>query len=95
LANFLLLNLKFLPEGALFMPACPSKQRHIGKPLKEFFFPAFEVNPNLCPVNAIKVYNKKLSMLGNQKVPFSSQLSLTTTQLQQLQLPDRLIQSWH
>ena len=47
LANFLLSNLKYLPEGAMVMPACPSKQSRIGRPLKEFFFPVFEPNCNL------------------------------------------------
>jgi len=70
LANFLLPNLKFLPEGALFMPACPSKQSRIGKPLKEFFFPAFEVNPNLCPVNAIKVYTKRTERVRKSEGSF-------------------------
>ena len=70
LANFLLPNLKYLPEGALFMPACPSKQSRIGKPLKEFFFPAFEVNPNLCPANAIKIYSKRTECIRKSESLF-------------------------
>ena len=38
----------------MFMPACPSKQSH--KTVKELYFPAFESNSNLCPVNVLKVY---------------------------------------
>ena len=56
MANFLLSNLKSLPEGVMVMPACPTKKSHIGKPLKEFFFLAFESNSNFCPANILKMY---------------------------------------
>ena len=59
LANFLLTNLKYLPEGATVMPVYPSKQSRIGKPLKEFFFPAFESNSNLCPADTLKVHVRR------------------------------------
>ena len=56
LSNFFLSSLKYLPEDAMIMPACPSKQSRVGKSRKEFFFPAFESNSNLCPANALRVY---------------------------------------
>ena len=70
LANFLLPNLKYLPEGAIFMPTCTSKQSRVGKSLKEFFFPAFEANSNLCPVNGLKVYAKRTEPVRKSRSPF-------------------------
>ena len=60
LASLLVTNLKFLPEGAVFSPSCPSKQSRANKAMKDFFFPMFTPNSNLCPVNAIRVYIKRV-----------------------------------
>ena len=38
------------------MPNKLAKQNHAGRPGKEFFFPSFPDNPNLCPVNTLKAY---------------------------------------
>ena len=75
LGNFLLSNLRYLPEGVMVMPACPSKQSRIGKPLKEFFFPAFEYNSNLYPANALKVYVERTESIRKTE----NSLLLTTT----------------
>ena len=63
LANFLLPNLKYLPEGVMV------------KPLKEFFFPAFESNSNLCPANVLKVYVERTQSIRKTE----NSLFLTTT----------------
>ena len=47
----------------MVMPACPLKQSRIGNPLKEFFFPAFESNSNLCPANVLKVYVERIQSI--------------------------------
>ena len=39
---------KSSPEGFAFLPTSLSKQFKQGKPMKEFFFPRFEENLDLC-----------------------------------------------
>jgi len=51
LAGLALTNLKYIPEGEVFSSKNLAKQSHAGRPGKEFFFPSFPDNPNLCPVN--------------------------------------------
>ena len=46
----------FRPEGVVFLPAALAKQSAQGKPLKEYFFPSFPNNPQLCPVETLKQY---------------------------------------
>ena len=46
----------FRPEGVVFLPAALAKQSAQGKPLKEYFFPSFPDNSQLCPVETLKQY---------------------------------------
>ena len=46
----------FRPEGVVFLPAALAKQSAQGKPLKEYFFPSFPDNSQLCPVKTLKQY---------------------------------------
>ena len=41
-----------------------------GNHLRNIFFPAFEANSNLCPVNAIKVYTKRTESIRKAQDPF-------------------------
>ena len=70
LAGLSLPNLKFLLERAVFIPSCPSKQSHANKALKEFFFPSFTPNCNLCPVNAIRLYIKRVKTFRKSETSF-------------------------
>ena len=63
LANFQLPNVRYLPEGMIITPSHLSKQSRIGKPVKDFFFPAFAINSNLCPVNTMKAYIERTNSL--------------------------------
>ena len=63
LASFQLSNIRYLPEGVIITPSHLSKQSRMGKSVKDFFFPAFTVNPNLCPVNTVKAYIERTSSL--------------------------------
>ena len=51
------------------------KQSCVGKSLKEFFFPAFESNSNLCPANALRVYVDRTSSIRKSE----TSLFLTST----------------
>ena len=48
---------QFRPEGVVFLPATLAKQSaQEGKPLKEYFFPSFPHNSELCPVETLRRY---------------------------------------
>ena len=44
----------YRPEGVVFLPAALAKQSSQGRVLKEFFFPSFPHNINLCPVATLR-----------------------------------------
>ena len=64
---------QFLPEGIAFSPSGLSKQSRPGRVLREFFFPAFTQNGNLCPVQALRAYETRTNRLRS-----SSQLLIST-----------------
>ena len=45
---------QYKPEGVVFLPA--AKQSSQGRVLKEFFFPSFPHNTNLCPAATLRQY---------------------------------------
>ena len=63
---------KSSPEGFAFLPTSLSKQSRQGKPVKEFFFPRFEENLDLCPVQALELYISKTKSLTTQSLLFIS-----------------------
>lgn len=55
--------LRSSPEGVTFMPLIPAKQTKAGKVPQGFFFPKFEENPLLCPVETLNSYMKRTEPL--------------------------------
>ena len=51
------------PGGVTFMPSKPAKQTKAGKIGQGYFFPKFEQNPLLCPVDAVSSYMDRTSPL--------------------------------
>ena len=47
---------RFNPEGVTFLPATLAKQSRQGKTLREYFFPSFLHNRELCPVTTLQKY---------------------------------------
>ena len=47
---------RYMPEGVTFLPATLAKQSSQGRVLREFFFPLFPLNTNLCPVETLWQY---------------------------------------
>ena len=64
---------QYLPEGVAFSPSGLSKQSRPGRVLREFFFPAFTQDGNLCPVQALRAYETRTNGLRS-----SSQLLIST-----------------
>jgi len=56
LASLQLDRRRFKPEGVEFLPSSLAKQSSQGRVLREFFFPSFPHNPNLCPVETLRHY---------------------------------------
>ena len=56
LANLDFNSIKFTPEGAFVSPLKPPKQCHPGKAIKDYFFPIFPDNSNICPVATLQCY---------------------------------------
>ena len=68
LAGLSLASLRYIPEGAVFSADKLAKQSFAGRPIKDFFFPSFPDNPNLCPVNTLKVYIERTKVKrGSEK----------------------------
>ena len=65
LAELDLNHRSFLPEGVLFTPVHLSKQSCPSHNRVKFFFPAFKDNKNLCPVETLKVYERKTFTFRN------------------------------
>ena len=78
LANLDHLSLKFSPEGASVLPLTPPKQCRIGKPIKEYFFPSFTSNINICPASTLQLYHKITSKLRSSEKTTPSPLFLTS-----------------
>ena len=45
---------RYKPEGVEFLPSTLAKQSSQGRTLREFFFPSFPHNKNLCPVETLR-----------------------------------------
>ena len=61
------------PEGAVFTPTALAKQSRPGRDIKEFFFPKFTENENLCPVKSLSFYiEKTVNLRGNNEQLFIS-----------------------
>ena len=56
----------FVPEGVVFTPVHLSKQSCPSHSNVMFFFPAFKDDKNLCPVETLKVYERKTSAFRNK-----------------------------
>ena len=58
------------PEGMIFTPALLAKQSRPGKTLKNFFFPRFAENTQLCPVHSLTLYIERTRQLrgSNQQL---------------------------
>ena len=63
-----ILALKSSPEGFAFFQTNLFKQSRQGKPIKEFFLPKFEANPDLCPVHPLEQYMYKTKTLRTQSL---------------------------
>jgi len=61
LAELDLNHRSFVPEGVVFTPVHLSKQSYPSHSNVKFFFPAFKDDKNLCPVEILKVYERKTS----------------------------------
>ena len=66
---------QYLPEGVAFSPSGLSKQSRPGRLLREFFFPAFTQDGNLCPVQVLREYELETKTGGLRS---SSQLLIST-----------------
>ena len=65
LAELDLNHRSFLPEGVLFTPVHLSKQSRPSHNRVKFFFPAFKDDKNLCPVETLKVNERKTFTFRN------------------------------
>jgi len=45
---------RYKPEGVEFLPSTLAKQSSQGRTLRQFFFPSFPHNKNLCPVETLR-----------------------------------------
>ena len=54
---------RYMPEGVAFLPAALAKQSSQGRSLREFFFPSFTLNTNLCPVETLRQYEAATATL--------------------------------
>ena len=63
------------PEGVSFRPSKPPKQTKAGKPSQDFFFPKFEENHRLCPVQTLHCYLERTAPFRLQ--PVKNQLFLS------------------
>ena len=63
LANLSFKSLSFSPEGVSVAPLVPPKQCQPGTAIKEYFFPSFSDNNNICPVTTLQYYCKKTQKL--------------------------------
>ena len=59
LSNLDIKGRQYRPEGVAFLPHTLAKQSRQGKPIKEFFFPSFPDDPDLCPVMTLKAYEER------------------------------------
>ena len=59
LASFSFQSLAFSPEGVSISPLAPPKQCQPGRAIKEYFFPLFPENNNICPVATLQLYCDK------------------------------------
>uniref|UniRef100_A0A1X7VRX6 Tyr recombinase domain-containing protein n=1 Tax=Amphimedon queenslandica TaxID=400682 RepID=A0A1X7VRX6_AMPQE len=60
-------------NGVSFLPSVLAKQSRQGKPIEPFYFPAFQANTTLCPVNTLDTYlDKTKQMRGNENRLFIS-----------------------
>ena len=49
-------SFRLTPEGAVLLPLTPPKQCRAGNPMKEYFFPMFKENTNICPASVLELY---------------------------------------
>ena len=49
-------SIRFSPEGVRVLPIAPPKQARAGNAIKDYFFPQFEQNINICPVTTLRKY---------------------------------------
>ena len=59
LAELDLNNRSYIPEGVVFQPSHLSKQSRPSHHNINFFFPKFEEDKCLCPVEALRVYEER------------------------------------
>ena len=68
LANLSFQSLSFSPEGITAYPLMPPKQSQPGKAIKEYFFPLFLDNSNICLVVTLRLYCDKTSGLRQLEI---------------------------
>ena len=49
----------YTAKGVTFQPTHLSKQSHSSKPIREFFFPFYAADKNICPVRALQTYEDR------------------------------------
>ena len=70
--------LRSSPEGIFFLPLGPAKQTKVGKMAQEYFFPKFEENKLLCPVEAVTSYIVKTTSLRIREGKPTNQLLIAS-----------------
>ena len=61
-------SFRLTPEGAVLLPLTPPKQCRAGNPMKEYFFPMFMENTNICPASALEEYIREQHSTGWKSV---------------------------
>ena len=80
LASFSFQSLAFSPEGVSISPLAPPKQCQPGRAIKEYFFPLFPENNNICPVATLQLYCDKTKQWRSlEKVKEKPVVFLTST----------------
>ena len=69
-------SFRLTPEGATILPLTPPKQCQAGKPIKDYFFPLFTENNNICPAATLQVYLQRTGQIRGEK---DEHLFLTST----------------
>ena len=67
LASLSFPSLAFSPEGASASPLALPKQCHPGRAIKQYFFPRFTENSNICPVATLQLHCDKTEQWRHQE----------------------------
>ena len=67
----------YTAKGVIFQPTHLSKQSRSSKPIREFFFPSYPTDDNICPVRALQVYEERTSSFREKNTKLKSTLFLS------------------